>query len=534
MEIIKQIALTNSSFIPPIVKDYLNKADHLRGFVSHWHQSAGLEDALSKRGFSAEKRAVLVSHLRDQYQAAKIDLTEAEKVEHNIHSLLGGQSFTICTGHQLSLFGGTLFMTYKILSAIKLALNLSKQFPEHRFVPVLWLASEDHDFEEIQTTYLFGKEITWETASQSMPTGKIALENIAEIVEELGVLMGNNEEAKRWFSQLHAAYVSEGNLGEATIRLYHELFKAFGLVILDPNAKVLKSYLHDIVRADILGQESFAVQQVSDAVLSEQYKLQINARPINFFYLSAVHGRKMIRKNEDGSYSLADSAVHWLPQEMESEIAEFPERFSPNVNLRPIYQELILPNLAYVGGPAEVAYWLQLKPLFDHYQVPYPLVALRYMNVIVPKNLLDKLLKMGLQIEDVLLSEPNLKQKYLEQVQGISFPEKFDAILHSLQELVDHAKHLDVGLGKEMLDFKLQVKDFFKGKTGSIKRAAEQHEEAQIEKLLKLRARLFPKGVLQERIETLMQHEVQINRALLPDLLEQIEVLSGKLDITLS
>jgi uncharacterized protein YllA (UPF0747 family) len=225
--------------------------------------------------------------------------------------------------------------------------------------------------------------------------------------------------------------------------------------------------------------------------------------------------------------------VHWLPQEMESEIAEFPERFSPNVNLRPIYQELILPNLAYVGGPAEVAYWLQLKPLFDHYQVPYPLVALRYMNVIVPKNLLDKLLKMGLQIEDVLLSEPNLKQKYLEQVQGISFPEKFDAILHSLQELVDHAKHLDVGLGKEMLDFKLQVKDFFKGKTGSIKRATEQHEEAQIEKLLKLRARLFPKGVLQERIETLMQHEVQINRALLPDLLEQIEVLSGKLDITL-
>jgi uncharacterized protein YllA (UPF0747 family) len=204
------------------------------------------------------------------------------------------------------------------------------------------------------------------------------------------------------------------------------------------------------------------------------------------------------------------------------------------VNVRPVYQELILPNLAYFGGPAEVAYWLQLKPIFDHYQVSFPLVGLRYMNVIVPQNLQDKVLKLGLTLADLLLSESVLTEKYLQQVQGISISEKFESILNSLQDLVDHAKPLDVNLGKEMLEFKLQSKDFFKGKSGAFKKAAALHEASQIEKLLKLRARLFPSGTLQERIETLMQQEVSLNKAILESLLQQVQVFSGKMDITLS
>ena len=201
--------------------------------------------------------------------------------------------------------------------------------------------------------------------------------------------------------------------------------------------------------------------------------------------------------------------------------------------MRPLYQELILPNLAYVGGPAEVAYWLQLKPIFDHYGVAYPLVALRYMNVLMPRNINDKVLKMGMHAEDLLLTEQLLTQKFLEQVQGISFPEKFESILTQMQELVDHAKLLDVALGKDFLDFKLQVKEFFKGKSSSLKKAGQLNQEAQLEKLLKLRARLFPNGIFQERIETLMQQEVLLNRSLLPELLTQIEPLSANLYITL-
>jgi hypothetical protein len=156
------------------------------------------------------------------------------------------------------------------------------------------------------------------------------------------------------------------------------------------------------------------------------------------------------------------------------------------------------------------------------------------MNVIVPQNLQDKVVKLGLTLADLLLSESALTEKYLKQVQGISISEKFESILNSMQDLVDNAKQLDVNLGKEMLEFKLQSKEFFKGKSGAFKKAAALQEEAQLEKLLKLRARLFPSGILQERIETLMQQEVTLNKAILESLLQQVQVFSGKMDITLS
>jgi len=534
MKIAQQIALEQSSFVPPIVKDYLNKDAQLSPFVTSWHNTQGMENAIQNRVFDRVKREVLVKHLHEQYEGAEVFLESGELVQTNIRHLLELQTYTITTGHQLSLFGGTLFMTYKILSAIKLAQNLSQQFPQKKFVPVLWLASEDHDFEEIQTTHLFGKDITWGTDSGAKLTGKISLEDISQTLQELGELMGEKEQAKIWFSQIKLAYESHRNLGEASIRFYHNLFKSFGLVILDPNAKALKRFLLPIMEADILKQETYAVQQVSDKVLDAKYKLQIHARPINFFYVNEQFVRSMIKRNEEGNFSLASGEKEWTSSEMADEIAHFPERFSPNVNLRPVFQEIILPNLSYFGGPAEVAYWLQLKPIFDYYEISYPLVGLRYMNIFVPSNMQERVIKMGLVIEDLLLSESQLTQKFVQQVQGISFPEKMETILNSLQDLVDHAKVLDVNLGKEMLAFKLQSKDFFKSKTPALKKAAEMSQEAQIEKLLKLRGRLFPKGILQERIETLLQHEITMNTSILTEILNQMEVFSGKMDLTIN
>jgi bacillithiol biosynthesis cysteine-adding enzyme BshC len=534
MEIVDQIVLENSSFVPLIVKDYLQKDTYLKDFVSQWHETNGLEKAIQNKVFDSSKRQLLVQHLRTQYQTAGITLAENSLVQTNLNTLLGLQTFTITTGHQLSLFGGTLFMSYKILSAIKLALELNNRFPQNQFVPVLWLASEDHDFDEIKTSHLFGKNITWTKDSESMATGKISLQDIAETVDAIGQLLGDKEQASFWFNQIREAYLREGNLGEATLRFYHQLFEAFGLLILDPNAKELKKALIPVMKADLLRQETFAVQQVSDKVLETRYKLQINARPCNFFYIDERSVRKMIKKNDAGGFSWGDTDKHWSAQEMEDTINQYPERFSPNVNVRPVYQEMILPNLAYFGGPAEVAYWLQLKSVFDHFQVTFPLVGLRYMNVIVPQNLQDKVVKLGLTLADLLLSESALTEKYLKQVQGISISEKFESILNSMQDLVDNAKQLDVNLGKEMLEFKLQSKEFFKGKSGAFKKAAAMQEEAQLEKLLKLRARLFPSGILQERIETLMQQEVTLNKAILESLLQQVQVFSGKMDITLS
>jgi uncharacterized protein YllA (UPF0747 family) len=326
------------------------------------------------------------------------------------------------------------------------------------------------------------------------------------------------------------AYQESYNLGEATNRFYHLLFQEFGLVILDPNSKELKKQFSKIIEKDILDQTTFTTQSNSDKKLETRYKLQINARPVNFFHLDENAVRSIIKRDGD-VFTLGDSGRTYTSEEMRSEILNFPERFSPNVNLRPVYQELVLPNLAYIGGPGEIAYWLQLKANFDVYKIQYPLPVLRYMNLVLGKDLKDKMEKTGLSFGDFIESEKVLTQKLIDQLQPVNFNEKFESILNEMQGLVEALRLIDVQLSKGFLDSKLKTKEFYKGKSAEIKKAFEANEQIQIERILKLRSRLFPNGLFQERIETMLQMELMFEEPLLASILETIKPFSGELAI---
>lgn len=154
--------------IPPIVSDYLGRTPNLNSQISTDLSFQGLETLMNNRKFSKEQRQKLVGQLKHQYKEAKLDVFSGE-VGKSIYSLENENTFSIVTGHQLSLFGGTLFMAYKILTAIKLSQELKSQFPEKNFVPILWLASEDHDFEEIQGTYWKGQTVNWDKNQKVSP-----------------------------------------------------------------------------------------------------------------------------------------------------------------------------------------------------------------------------------------------------------------------------------------------------------------------------------------------------------------------------
>lgn len=188
---------------------------------------------------------------------------------------------------------------------------------------------------------------------------------------------------------LKSSYLESKNLAEATIKFYHFLFEKWGLIVLDPNCQVFKKELVSVIKQDLLTNEIYEAQLKSDKALEANYKLQINARAANFFYLDQSLGRRLIKKSE-GNYLLGDQA--WINDavELEKHIEEYPERFSPNVNLRPVYQEIVLPNLAYVGGPAEIAYWLQLKPNFDSTGVQFPMLVPRFFATILGSSIIEK------------------------------------------------------------------------------------------------------------------------------------------------
>lgn len=523
MKLFAKYELAPLGLIPPIVSDYLKREPQLRSQVNSWLNAEEFEKIISEKSFSEDKRKSLVSHLLNQYKIAGIEVEKQKHLVQQINSLNDANTFTVTTGHQLSLFGGTLFMAYKILTTIKLARDLKVKYPQHHFVPILWLASEDHDFEEIKGTYWQGKQLTWDLETYEKASGEIATESISNIVKMLGASLeqmgGIGHNLKQWIED---AYLGRTNLGDASIAFYHHLFGKEGLVILDANAPALKKYLAPVMEKDLFTNTLFEKQQASDRILSKKYKLQINARNGNFFYLHPQLGRKMLKKEKDG-FVLSDSDIRFSKEEIEQLIQNTPELLSPNVNVRPIYQESVLPNLAYVGGPAEIAYWLQLKPLFDACDVNFPMLVLRFMATQMEVGFNEKLQKLGFDTKEIFGSEEQVGSKYLEKVQPIDYSKTSEEIVLQLQAMLDAVKHSDPELAKTLLQIKLETRDNLKKQSGAFKRALEKKEDKGIQKVLNLRSKFYPSGILQERIETVLQYQLKVGSDWNQQILELIE-----------
>ncbi|MDP1726327.1 MAG: bacillithiol biosynthesis cysteine-adding enzyme BshC [Bacteroidota bacterium] len=525
-----KILLSETGLVPPIVLDYLAGNEFLKPFYAEPNTIGAYKKLIDARNFDEKKRQVLYDSLINQFHKIKLPLENYPILYSNIKLLLDSNTYTICTGHQLCLYGGPMFVTYKILTAIKLCSELRNAYPEINFVPVLWLASEDHDFEEISNTHLYGRDFKWHKDSGNKPVGTLDLEGLSEDIETISKLIGTNETGQRWIKLIEDSYLKSNDLSEATIKLYTDIFKDYGLIVLEPNQKIFKEELIPVIKSDLLDQSNFSVQTKSDKLLAEKYKLQINARETNFFYLSETSGRRQIKK-EGEAFVIAGTETRFSVQQLAVEINNYPERFSPNVNLRPVYQELILPNLAYIGGPAEIAYWLQLKAIFDVNKIKFPSVVLRSMNLITGSQLIEKVEKYGLTVSDLVGNELKLTQAYLQKGRKFDFQKSFDIILNEFQILIDASKDLNKEVSKNFLETKLSLKNLFHEKQRDIKRSIGEAETEQIEKLMKLRSKLYPKGIFQERTDTLFQHESNLNRILIPEILEQIDIFHPALNV---
>lgn len=522
------IPITSTGLIPEITKDYLEQKDVLKSFYMYTPIIDSFGEAIKNKHFSEENRTVLVDALLNKYKNAGIELVENDATYLNTLSLKNTNAFTVTTGHQLALFTGPLYFIYKIATVINLAKQLKDKYPQQNFVPVFWMASEDHDFEEISSIYLFGKEIKWQKETHSKPVGHIDNTGIEALIEQLIPILGERDKAKKWIKLLQESFLSNNNFSIGTQKLVHELFKNQGLVIIDADDKALKTLLKPVMFNDIFEQKSFEAIQETNIALSQNYKLQINGREVNFFYLHPELGRRLI-KPEGNHYKLNDSDIVFTVEELKSEIENYPERLSPNVVLRPVYQELILPNLAYIGGPAEVAYWLQLQHVFEAYQVPFPVIMQRNSYLLLGKSIKDKIEKMGLTIGDLFLNDSDLTDKYLQIHSATNFMENANQIDVLLQQIFDEVKNVDVLSGKELLQFKLESKKVLMANFKTYKKAREQKQEDNIVKMLKLKERIFPNGTFQERIENVMTHDINLFEDLIEKVLQNADAFRNDL-----
>jgi bacillithiol biosynthesis cysteine-adding enzyme BshC len=492
---------------PPIITDYLSGADFLKSFYAYEPSLESFAGAIQNRAFDESKRELLATVLSDQYTRAGMETAAITKLQ--IQKLASPGTFTVTTGHQLSVFTGPLYFIYKIITTIKLAEELSVKYPSNHFVPVFWLASEDHDFAEINHIHLFGRTLTWDTPTDHQPVGKIRTETLKLFISEIKKLFANSERLPYLLSVFEEAYLKSENLSVATRKIVHALFERYGLLIIDPDDLRLKRSLKEVMLADILEQTSYRSLRQTNSRLETVYKLQVNGREINFFYLSE-EGRNLVKK-EGAKFVVANTDKVFSADEMKAEIQDHPERFSPNVVLRPVYQELILPNLAYVGGPGELSYWLQLKSVFEAYDTFFPVLWQRNSAVLLNKGLAQKIMKSGLEAADYFLPVEQLEKKFTEGISGIDITEISGRIDTELQRIIDAVQQLDNKMVAGVIRYKHENAAYLSRLKKEIREKVKEKSEENFNKVLKIKEILFPGGVAQERYQNVLQFNIPGN-----------------------
>ncbi len=512
-------------FLPKIMQDYLNQSPHSKSFYSEEPNVEGFKKVLENRSYSAANRKILADTLTQQYKGVQDKVAQTQLI-----SLLQKEStFTVTTGHQLALATGPLYFIYKILSVVKLAKTLKEAYPENDFVPVYWMATEDHDFLEINHFNTSSNRYTWEGQNDIAVGWKKPKVN--ELLDELANELPNSDYAKHLLGSLQKAY-SEKDLAKATRILVHKLLGKYGVLIVDGDDKNLKKLFAEHMLAEVKNQ--VAEKEVSNTVkqLNELgYKEQVTPRDINLFYLGDKL-RERITKTETG-FASAETNRTWTAIELEEELKTKPERFSPNVLLRPLYQEVILPNLSYSGGAGEMSYWFELKAMFKAFEVDFPILLMRNSAILVSKRDAERLEKLKLKWSDLFKTSAAV-EKQLVETHGSNTTELSDykkQITAMYRELAEVAKKVDNTLvpSAEVSEVRsLKALDRLQKK---LVKGEKLNIELKLEMYYRLMESVFPGGTFQERKLNIASFYAELGDALFEELLDKFEPLQP--DITL-
>lgn len=480
-----------------LVTDYLDGSPQLQPFFIHPPTTEGLRQAIENRKQFATDRNTLVEVLNEQYRS--LQLTDAQK--RNLGLLLSDNTFTITTAHQPNLFTGPLYFIYKILHAIKLAEKAKAGLPGYEFVPVFYMGSEDADLQELNHIYVQGKKYEWQTSQQGA-VGRMRIDKqLTGLIKELAGQVGVQPFGNDFIDLLKACYKEGNTIQQATFELLHHLFGHYGLLVLVADDARLKRQMLPAFADDLFHQKPSTIVNKTCAALDKHYHVQANPRDINLFYLKD-NVRQRIEKKEEG-FVVVNTNLAFSEEQLRRELEEHPDRFSPNVILRGLYQETILPNIAFIGGGGELAYWLQLKHLFQTYNVPFPTLLLRNSFLVVENRWKQKLEKLGFQLQELFDSEETLMKRLVEknsahQVSLNGNLEKSEAFYQQLQQ---QAAEVDSSLAIHVTTLQKKAVHLLKELEKKMLRAEKRKFGDQQRQISSLKEGIFPGGGLQERKE---------------------------------
>ena len=525
------IAFNKTGYFSSLICDYLDEKPELNSFYNRFPNLENFEAQIKQKGasFSSEKKNMLVTVLKKQYQ----NLETSQLTELNIDSLNSENTFTITTGHQLNLFTGPLYFLYKIISVINLSKELKAKYQDYDFVPVYWMATEDHDFDEINYFNFKGKKFQWNKVANGA-VGELSTDGLNAILELFSQDLGNSTNAENLKTLFKDAYLNHDNLTDATRFLANALFKDYGLVILDANDIELKRLFIPYVETELLHNTSFKAVSITNLKLSnisDDYKIQVNPREINLFYLNDNLRERIVF--EDETFKVLNTNISWSKTEILKHLNEEPQRFSPNVIMRPLYQEVILPNLCYIGGGGELAYWMQLKDYFDEVEVPFPILLLRNSVLIQSEIQAKKLQKLNISQEDIFLKRDSFINKKVREISNIDidFSAQKEQLKLQFEDLYKLAEQTDKSfLGAVKAQEVKQIKGL-DNLEQRLLQAQKRKLSDQVGRMTEIQNELFPNGNLQERNTNFSELYLEYGGQLIPRLIKSLEPLNGKFTI---
>lgn len=494
---VQKITFPETNSFSSFFLDYIGKNDQLKEFYNRFPNISNVNKQLTEKAasFPDHNRQVLVETLQSQYK----DLVLHESVTGNIASLGNAKTFTITTGHQLNIFTGPLYVIYKIVTVINACKQLKSAYPEYNFVPVYWMASEDHDFDEIKSVKVNGKKYTWNSA-QTGAVGRFNPQELKSVLLEL----------PEGLTTFRDAYLKHKTLSDAVRFYMNALFGSEGLVVVDADAPALKALFRDVIRDDVFNHIPHKQVSSTNARLEKLgYQPQVNSREINFFYLENNLRARLEQQND--RFTVVDTNLSFSKEQVEEMIEHSPDRFSPNVILRPVYQEVILPNLAYVGGPAELVYWLQLKDVFTHFNIPFPMLMPRNFALVMDAPAVRKFDKTGLELPELFFEKNFLFNHFAIKFSRnkIRLNGEKEAIQQYFQTIRQQAEAFDKTLGPMVAaETQRAIKSLEKIES-KLLRSEKRFQSDKLKQVEALKDSLFPNGSLQERSDNYLNFYFQ-------------------------
>jgi bacillithiol biosynthesis cysteine-adding enzyme BshC len=490
------IPVSKTGLFSSLFEDYLAEAENVKPFYKEHFSSTHFSNYLENYKFGYLNRPVLVQALNNQ---ANLVSNTSNATKANIALLEKPSTYTITTGHQLCLFTGPLYFIYKIVSTINLSKTLQQKFPDKDFVPVYWMASEDHDFEEINHVNVFGKKVVW-NSTQKGAVGEFTTDGLQEVIAELKTILGESENSNALIQLFEKAYVGHTNLADATRYLVNQLFGEYGVITLDGNDVDLKNLFKDEFSKDIFENSPAKLVNATISDLKKEYSAQVTPRDINIFYKDK--GLRERIEKQGNEFTVLNSDIRFSEQQLKELIETSPEKLSPNVVLRPLYQQKILPNVAYVGGPGELAYWLEYKTMFDAFNIHLPILIPRNFVMLFDKGTQNKIQKLNLTAEDAFRDGEELVKAFIKtQHDDINLEDaktQLAAVYASVLETVSVIDKTLVGTTEAEKQKAINGLATIEQK---INRALKQKSETDVNQIWAVKGKLFPNNMPQERYD---------------------------------